>query len=345
MLMTSSAGFRAPLRCLGLVIVFAVLGWNTLSATAHSNVLQGMFDSCAVAQDPIQCQDRLVQLGRSGFTLAINGGGIDPVHQGTTLAYAAAGHRAGIRQVWVLGAGWWDGYDPKGTNQLAAYPGWTTACGCQTNDQLLTYMIDHLHGPATAGYYLADDSALYGREAAVLPALVALNQRIHQLDPSAKTYVSNYALSGTSGSELAQYQGAADVVLQESYPVRSGSPGGLYDLRQQVGRTARAMANGKRAGLQTGAILQAWSWSDSLYDTSPTIFANQTTRFPKPRELAVMWNVTVRYRPSVVFWFTYTQVKGWPVGQELSYWRNVTPSVAASRWNRLQSVAFSASTK
>jgi hypothetical protein len=337
-----SVSRRPPFGWTSGLISFIVIIclWNASSAFGRT-VPQGMFDSCDINQDLQQCTQRLERLGRAGFALSINGGGIDPDSPSATVAYAAAGSQVGIRQVWVIGADWWSNYDPAGTNQLGRYPAWTAACGCQTNDQLLVFIVSQLRGPATAGYYIADDSALYGHETALLPGLTALNQRLQQLDPAARTFLSNYQLSGPQGREVARYQQVADVVLQESYPV-GGGPVDLGLLRQEVTWRSRAMANGRRSGLQSGAILQAWSWSESLYDTSPALFASGNTRFPRRAELRVLRNVTMRYHPQVIFWFTNTQVSGWPDGQELPYWRDIDPTVAARRWHRLRSVAFGA---
>ena len=78
-------------------------------------------------------------------------------------AYALHANAVGMQTIWAIGSsGWWDAsYKSTGTNMLAVYPSFASACRCKTNQQLLTYMVQWLATlPGTWGWYIVDDTQL-----------------------------------------------------------------------------------------------------------------------------------------------------------------------------------------
>ena len=157
---------------------------------------------------------------------------------------------------------------------------------------------------------------------------------------------------------MAQYEGVADVVLQEQYQVRdnnpmamANSPFSLETLQSQIRYTSLAMKRGRRPTLQTGAIQQAFAWSDSLYDNAlinhadPTTFDTNAhpTRFPTQKQLDTMRNTTLSVgNPSMIMYFSATQFLGWPQGQSLPFWYDpaLYPAVKKRRLKAITASAF-----
>jgi hypothetical protein len=310
---------------------------------------QGMFDSCDISKDLPQCETRVQRLGQAGFRLVVEGGALKgSVEEVKEFQQTSA--NAKVSNIWPLSnEGWWQNYNPDDNNMLSYYPSFAAACpDCKTNDQLLGSIVSTLKGRGTWGYYIADDAQIPGGNAApYLPALRYFTAKIHEADPSAKTVISNWRPDNT-GAQIGQFKDAADLVLQEEYPVSDNAPAivanslpELAKLRESVQYTSEAIARGRRPGLATGAIIQAWGKSDSLYDTSPEIFAAHSMRFPTSKQLSTIRDTTLEVgKPSTVFYYTYTQIAGWPAGQELPFWFNPTGSVAARRWQSVVSAAF-----
>lgn len=321
-----------------LVIVFLwLIAFNSGASAYHTQRLppQGVFDNCNVGTDLTQCEQRVQRLGEAGFQLQMVGGALNG-DLPTTLQYAATSARSGVRNIWPLTeVGWWQGYDPNGTDMLTRYNLITDCPDCRTNEDVLRFIVGSLKGRSTWGYYIADDSQILpGRMSRYLPGLRAFTARIHRIDPNARTIISSYVLNGNSGKELARYRGAADVILQEDYPIWSNTLG-TGKLRRQVTQTSMAMARGARPGLATGAILQSWAWSEAY--CGPSL---PPSRFPNLKELEVLRDITVRYHPAIIMWFTATQVLGWPEGQADPCWMNIDPIEAERRWRNLQIAVF-----
>lgn len=320
---------------------------------------QGVFESCNVSTDLPQCIDRQRQLGQAGFRLMLNGGALKGA-PAEAQEYAQMGSTNGIQQIWSLSdMGWWQDYDPDGNNMLGVYPRFAEAClDCSSNDQLLRFIVSSLRAKSTKGYYIADDSAIpKGNATPYLAGLQAFTQRIHEADPVARTIVSNYR-PDDSGRQLAQYEGVADVVLQEQYQVRdnspmlsANSPFSLNTLQSQIKYTSLAIRRGRRPSLQTGAIQQAFAWSDSLYDNAlinnadPATFDTSAhpTRFPTQKQLDTMRDTTLSVgNPSMVMYFSATQFLGWPRGQSLPFWYDpaLYPAVQKRRLRAITTSAF-----
>src|SRR5207244_1507799 len=135
---------------------------GVVSSSAHAGPpLQAVFERCHLDARLSTCNARLDQMHQGGLGAVIDdSAGYSMVN---VQAYAAHANAVGMQSIWALdNAGWWDpSYRPSGKNMLGQYPSFAAACGCKTNQQLLTYMVPWLASlPGTWGWYIADDTQL-----------------------------------------------------------------------------------------------------------------------------------------------------------------------------------------
>jgi hypothetical protein len=335
--------FRRQLTLtLGVVAASSVLALSMNSATAEASSLppQFVYDSCNFALTPTECDQRIDSIASEGLNGVLESAGPD----GSKAEIEAADNTAekdGMKIIWSLEAsGWWQNYTPNGTTML----GVSGLCpSCTTNSQLLKVIINTTKGKSNYGYYIADDSQIpQSNPGPSIAGLKDFTNYIHTYDSSAKTIVSDYKIDA-SGHTLSQYKGAADVVVQETYPVHSdnsesvdNTQANLSKLAGAVTPAAEAVNNSKNQGEEAGAVLQAWAWSDSKYD-DPSQFADQGSTFPTAKQLVTMRNTMVnKGHPNVILYFNYDQVDGYPTGQSLPYWRNVSGNTRQYRMKVLK---------
>ncbi len=157
---------------------------------------------------------------------------------------------------------WWR--DP-GTSTGAAGPfsAFAAGCGCDQNGPLLAYMIHWLGGlPGTYGYYAADDSMLAPTDQAGVASYVS---QIKQQDDAHTVMIGSYGQQ-----QAAAYQGIADVVGAEMYPVNTTSlmpvSANHSSWNSIAGSASHVQQAADVAGKQSAFILQAFTWGDNPVD-------------------------------------------------------------------------------
>ena len=230
-------------------------------AAGYAAPLEGIFENCPLDTAMPLCTQRLAAMHAGGIQVVVVTAWSGSL---TSLAeYAAAAHTLGMSVMWELSnPGWWQ--EPATSTDMAAYfPGFATACGCNQNGQLLAYLIGWLGAlSGTYGYYAADDSMVSAGDRAGVAAYVS---QIKHRDPWHTVLIGSFSLGQTR-----EYEGIADLIGDEIYPVKSTSllpvkahEGAWNSIAQTASRAQQAAAFAHR---QSAFILQAFTWGDNLDD-------------------------------------------------------------------------------
>src|SRR5258706_38458 len=122
--------------------------------------------------------------------------------------YAQAAQGLGMAVMWELSNPVWWREPPSSTGAAASFSSFAAACGCQSNQDVLAFLINWLAGqPATYGYYAADDSMLEPGDQAGVSAYVA---QIKQHDAPHPVMIGAF-----QPTQRQQYVGIADLIGQE----------------------------------------------------------------------------------------------------------------------------------
>ncbi len=207
------------------------------------------------------CTQRLAAMHAGGIRVVVI-----PAWSGSLSSlteYAATAHALGMSVMWELSnPGWWR--EPTTSTDMAGYfPAFATACGCDQNGPLLSYLIGWLGAlPGTYGYYAADDSMLSAGDRAGVAAYVS---QIKQRDPWHTVLIGSFGLG-----QAQEYEGIADLIGDEIYPVKTTSllpvsahRGAWNSVAQTASQAQQAAAVAHR---QSAFILQAFTWGDNVDD-------------------------------------------------------------------------------
>ncbi|MEA2159204.1 MAG: hypothetical protein QOD66_1584 [Solirubrobacteraceae bacterium] len=310
-------------------------GVGAATASASTMPAEGIFESCTLDTQMQTCLNRLQVMHQGGIKVVVMPASWTSLNALAT--YAGAAHSLGMSVMWALGdQGWWQS-PATSTNMAGYYGGFTSACGCNQNGPLISYIAHWLGAlPGTYGYYAADDSMLSAGDRAGVAAYVA---RIKQQDPS-----HTLMISAANGGQATTYQGVADTVGQEIYPKTTTSLlpvnanqdiwGGVA---QEVKDTQRAANN---AGKQSTFILQAFSWGDNLDDgtaigeCSPSeskLACYQHLPYPSGGEQLALRNTVLKNaHPKLILWWSFQGTYGQAGNDTYSIYP--TGSGAAAHW-------------
>jgi hypothetical protein len=301
---------------------------------------QGIFENCPLDTALPTCLHRLQVMHRGGIKVVVisaNGSSLRDL-----AAYAAFAHALGMSVMWELSnASWWQ--DPMTSTSLqSTFGAMAAACGCSENGAILSYTIRWLSRlPGTYGYYAADDSMLGPGDQAGVAAYVAL---IKEQDPN-----HTVMISANQQSQVDQYQGTADLIGTEIYPVTTTSlmpvtsNASMWGDVAQTAIDAQHSANG--AGKPSAFILQAFTWGDNLgdgttmgycspQDTTATCYAK--LRYPSAGEQLQLRNEVLEHsQAKLILWWSFPGTYG-QVGSD-TYTVYPTGAEAASRWSGLVS--------
>jgi len=310
-------------------------GVSAATASASTMPAQGIFENCSLDTQMQTCVQRLEVMHQGGIKVVVM-----PANE-TSLnalaAYAAAAHSVGMSVMWALGdQGWWQA-PATSTTMSGNYAAFVTACGCNQNAPLISYIAHWLGAlPGTYGYYAADDSMLSSGDRAGVAAYVA---RIKQQDPS-----HTLMISSANEGQGADYQRIADVVGQEIYPVTNSSLLPISANQSSWDNVAQTASNtqldAKAAGKQSAFILQSFSWGDNLDDgtaiggCSPSdskLSCYQKLRYPSSSEQLTLRNTVLRNaHPKLILWWSFQGTYGQAGNDTYSIYP--TGSAAAAHW-------------
>lgn len=331
----SSARRRLRLGALACAIsMVAVVG----SASASTLPPQGIFENCSLDTQMTTCIQRLTVMHQGGLQVAVISA--TEGSPASLQTYATAARIVGMSVMWELSdPRWWQ--DPSTSTSMATtYPGFATACGCNQNGALLAYVVRWLGAlPATYGYYAADDSVLAPGDQGNVAGYVA---EIKQQDP-----VHTVMIGSADESQTATYQGIADVIGNDIYPVTDSSlmpVSANQDTWDEVGQEASDdQQTADRAGKQSAFILQAFTWGDNLSD-GQTIGGCSATdtqascygrlRYPSPGDQLELRNeMLLHAHPTLILWWSFPGTYGDVTGNTYSIYP--TGAEATARWNGL----------
>jgi hypothetical protein len=257
-------------------------------------------------------------------------------------SYAAYAHALGMSVMWAMGDQSWWRTPATSTSASGDFHAFSAACGCTQNGALLSFVIRWLASlPGTYGYYAADDSMLASGDGARVASYVA---QIKQQDA-----VHTVLISSANGSQTSTYEGSADMIGAEVYPVTTSSLMPAAANQQawsgvaQSASTAQRSAN--RYGKQSAFILQAFTWGDNLSDgqaigvcssTDTSSSCYSQLRYPSAAEQLQLRNeVLTHAHPKLILWFSFDRTFGQAGSDTYSIYP--TGAVAAARWNGLVS--------
>jgi hypothetical protein len=328
---------------LGLALSFVGLvgllaGLSAASASAATLPPQGIFETCTLDTEMQTCLQRLDVMHQGGIQVVVF-----PIW-GTSLAslssYASAAHALGMSVMWELGdESWWQ--DPSTSTAMSGeIPVFASACGCEQNGPLLAYTVQWLSQlPGTYGYYAADDSMLAPGDQAGVAQYMA---EIKQQDPTHPAIIGS-----ADESQTQEYQGSADAIGTEIYPVTQGSllpVAANQSMWNAIGQEARdAQRSADTAGKQSAFILQAFSWGDNLQDgqaigmcsgadTPQSCWAKLD--YPSESEQLQLRNEVLRNaHPELIIWYSFPGTYGDVTGNTDSTFP--TGATAAAHWRGL----------
>jgi hypothetical protein len=326
-----------------LLLTLCVLGAcaGVISSSAQASVpLQAAFERCHLDARLSTCNARLDQMHQGGLGAVLD----DSVGYSLPNMQAYAGHAnaIGMQTIWAIGnTGWWDAsYKSTGKNMLALYASFASACGCKTNQQLLTYMVQWLANlPGTWGWYIADDTWLcwdtspqgnctLAQKKAQHDRLKNFAAAVKKAAPSKKGIVANFGSADQywGVNDLTYYQDVSDMVAAEAYPVKYASTGadpvGAAITVSNVAVKEQQAASA--AGKSSAMILQAFTWGDNLGDgmavaangsgcasTDTPASCNSKLRYPNAEELSVMRHAALNNSsPTIVLWYYFPDTAG-----------------------------------
>lgn len=285
---------------------------------------------------------RLAIARQMGFDLVIGGSGLDSGPQAAR-EYAQAAQQFGIQVAWPLSdERWWIDFDPAADDLLGAYPAWAKTCDCQSNEELLQYMVTTLAGiPNTWGWYAADDLQL--RKPETVEAVKGWTQRLKSLAPQQATLISVW-------NTLPQYRDAADFVAQESYPF--GLPQGFALASPWRDIAGVAQETERLTPGRASYILQGFSWGGSVWDAQavgvcgedePPASCLPQFRYPTPREQRRQrQTILLNSRPALLLWYGLGGTLGPSQPRSDPNWNDPAPQEASTRMASLSSAVQAA---
>ncbi len=299
---------------------------------------EGVFESCSLDSEMPTCLGRLQAMHQGGMQVVVItawAGSLDSLR-----TYASAAQSLGMSVMWELSdPSWWD--DPAtSTGAAGQFPAFVGGCGCDQNGPLLAYMIRWLGGlPGTYGYYAADDCVLPAGDQAGVTSYVS---QIKAQDPVHTVMIGAYGRQ-----QADSYQGIADVIGAELYPVSTGSlmpvstnESAWDSFAEWASQTQQAA---DAAAKQSAFILQAFTWGDNLSDGQAigVCTAADTQQscydklvYPSPSDQLKMRNeVLLNAHPKLILWWSFPGT----YGQAGSDTYSIFPSgaQATARWNGL----------
>jgi hypothetical protein len=251
--------------------------------------------------------------------------------------YAAFAHALGMSVMWELSNQYWWQQPTTSTSIDGYFQKFITPCGCKENGQLLSYIVHFLAGlPGTYGYYAADDSMLGPGDKAGVARYIA---SIRQQDP-----VHTLMIASADPSQTHTYQGMADLIGTEIYPVFNSSEMPVRANEGTWGSVAdevsQSQKSATRAGKQSAFILQAFTWGDNLADGQGTGYCTSADtqascyaklRYPSTAAQLQLRNEVLQHaHPKLILWWSFQGTFG-QAGDD-TYSLYPTGAVAASRW-------------
>jgi hypothetical protein len=255
-------------------------------------------------------------------------------------SYSQAAQGLGMSVMWELSNPVWWRDSPSGTNAASSFSGFAAACGCQSNQDVLAYVINWLAGqPATYGYYAVDDSMLEPGDQAGVSAYVA---QIKQHDAAHPVMIGAF-----QPSQGRQYVGIADMIGQEVYPITTDHllPAAQHpDMWAYIDGTVNgAQQAARQASKGSAFILQAFTWGDNLDDgtaigvcnqADTTASCNGRLRYPSGAEqLAIRNAVLAHAHPDLILWWSFPGTSGMAAPND--YFAPISPDEATARWSGL----------
>jgi hypothetical protein len=328
-----------------LALAFASVGLFNVAASRAATTApgatpptQGVFETCHLDNELQRCEHRLQTMAAGGLQVVVMPAMSESLD--SLSAYAEQAHQLGMSVMWeISNPTWWQ--DPStSTTAAGAFQGFATACGCQENGPLLAYTIHWLAQlPGTYGYYAADDSMLASGDQAGVARYVA---QIKQQDPVHTVMIGAYGQQQGNS-----YEGIADVIGAESYPVRTNSltrassnQSAWNAVAQWASQTQKAADDARK---QSAFILQAFTWGDNLADGEAIGACTPTdTRqscydkltYPTPDDqLRLRKEVLLNAHPQLILWFSFPGTYG-QAGHD-TYSTYPTGQTATARWNGL----------
>lgn len=321
-----------------LIALFATLLLPALPASASAGTLppEGVFEGCDLNSQLLTCVQRLSVIHQGGMQVVVIPAGGSLINMA---AYATAAQTQGMKVMWALSqTGWWDGSSVAGY-----FPGFRAGCDCTSNSGLLSFGVHWLSLlPATYGYYAADDWILPGDPSHVAPYI----QAIKAADPHHVVMIS-----AADSSQAAPYQGMADTIGNEIYPVTTDSlmPASqhLADWQSVDQSAADAQRAADRAGKSSTFILQAFTFGDNVDDGAAVGACTgsmtkqqcyDALRYPTPAEQLKLRNeVLLHAHPSLILWWSFPGTYGQSGSDTYSIYP--TGATAAARWTGLSAAA------
>lgn len=299
---------------------------------------EGIFEGCPLDQAMQRCVNRLEVIAQAGFQVVVIP--VSGASMSSLQTYATAADQLGVSVMWELGGpGWWQ-QPPDSTSMAGLFSAFASACGCDQNGPLLSYVIGWLSSlPATYGYYAVDDSMLAPGERPQIAGYVA---QIKQRDPTHTVMIGSADQAQTDA-----YEPIADMIGAMIYPVSTDSllpvaaNQAIWDGVQQTALDTQRAANA--ADKQSAFILQAFTWGDNIDDgvmigaCSP----NQSRwacyrrlRYPNAGEQLQLRNeVLVHAHPKLILWWSFPGTYGQASDDSQSIYP--TGASAAARWSGL----------
>ena len=290
---------------------------------------QGIFDGCDIDLILAACEARLHTVAAAGLKLIVEP---IPSYSNALWGYLGVLHHEGLQAMWeVTDPGWWGynssgpfGYSDAGASMLTdgIYASWAHGCGCQTNAQLLAFIVATLTASsATYGWDVPHDSELsgklpYTREQA-LSGIRAFTAELRALAPDSRTLMSAWGLLATT--QLEQAYGLADLTAQEAYPVGDfGAQSVNMDRAAvEVGQAAQATQQiADRHHGPSALILQSFSWGECTADAQARR-ADPSSPYPDAAELLTMRNAALSHsHPALILWYDLEETIGWATGEQ-----------------------------
>ena len=312
---------------------------GTAEASTAPMPREGIFEDCPLDTQMLTCLQRLVTMHQGGIQVVVMSANNTSL---TSLAtYALGAQVLGMQVMWeISNPGWWE-QPLTSTAMSSVFPSFAAACHCEDNEPLLGYLIRWLAAlPATYGYYAADDSML---SAGDQPGMATYVSHIKAADP-----MHTLMIGANDYAQAQQYQGMADLIGTEIYPVTTASlmPAStnqsMWNSVAYTAQSAQQLASSE--GRQSAFILQAFTWGDNLSDgetmgvCSPadtTLSCYNQLEYPTAADQLQLRNEVLQHsHPSLILWWSFQGTYGQAGNDTYSIYP--TGATAAARWTGLQ---------
>lgn len=337
----STARSFLALLLISVVSLVAISAAPASAATAHGIPAmpdQGIFENCPLDTNLAVCEQRLQVMHDGGVKVVVIG--LRDSNSLTNIAaYAQAAQSLGMSVMWEINDPVFWGGSPIGASAAADFADFSTACGCTSTGQVLTYMIQWLAAlPNTYGYYAADDESISVGQTTALTTYVS---EIKALDPGAMVMLGAYPSAGAANA------GTGATLGEEIYPVTTNQ---LMPSRQHQamwGSVRWSITSDQKIadnhGYPSAFILQAFTFGDNLSDgeavgvCTPTM--SQQTCYSKLQypsqstQLRLRNQVILHAHPKLILWYNFDQTYG-QAGTD-TYTLYPTGSLASARWASL----------